>query len=403
MKKFFLDDFKYLLLAIFPILNIYDGINPFNLGTILLILVVLLEITIKKNFQINLKIGVTMFLLIMINIYTGIISNINIERTINNTIGGMISFGVLGTFLLNVDKKSKLKIFQYIKIVSLISTVYIFLQFLFFKMNGVILKGNIVFLNYSEEGYFKSIEWGRPTSFFVEPAHYVIYTAPIYLILIVNKKFFLASILGLGLIISTSSTGIFLAIILPGVLFLKKNLKNKIKFIILIVASVYLFYLIDSHLFFKTFKKFQFNMLKDNIRISGGVEIFKYLDFSKLLFGIGLNQLSDFAKQKGVLISNYSNTFLYTVISFGITGILIWNIYLYNLYRNLSKKYKLIFLILIFIQLSDQIIFNQNLFYLLLIISICSKISKGESKRSERKFNNNKCQYDFKFRECNFN
>jgi len=63
---------------------------------------------------------------------------------------------------------------------------------------------------------------------------------------------------------------------------------------------------------------------------------------------------------------NYANSFLMSIFSFGILGLIALIVFCYYLYKiNNNKGY---FLIFILILLSDQILFNRNFFYLVICI-----------------------------------
>jgi hypothetical protein len=111
-------------------------------------------------------------------------------------------------------------------------------------------------------------------------------------------------------------------------------------------------------------------------RIFGPIKYFKYFNFGELLFGIGLNRLVDFSFSHGFFAYNYANAFIYSIISFGIFGAIIWIIFNIYLFIFLSRKYRILYIILFLVSFSDQILFNRNLLYLLIWIFLFIDVSK---------------------------
>ena len=367
-------DLKYILIAVFPILSLYEFIPLLDVGLFLLLLIVVLKV-IKQNLvsQINIEIFYTMLALIILNILVGAFKYPDITNTLNNS-AGMIVFTIPAIFLCCPGYLEKDRFYQACKIVGLIATIFLFYQSFSYNILDVIIKGNLPFLTPLESG-FVSIEYGRPTSFFYEPAHYCIYIAPIYAMALIKKDYWLTIILFTGGVLSTSTTGIILLLIIPLIINIKKA---KLLFfislftIIGIVFFVYLPDLVNEYL-----SKLSLSSLVENIRILGTVSLFKYFSMVEWLFGVGINRLAEFLLMSGENYGrNYANSFIFLVFSFGLFGSAFWLNLCVSMYRKISLDYRVMWYILMFILVSDQILFNRNLLYLLIWIYAFYKTSE---------------------------
>lgn len=377
--------FKYLLIAIFPIMSLYKFLPLISIGYFCIILIIIIDLF-KENFKtkINLDIIITMSFLIFINFTVGIIKYNEIQNTINNSIG-MAVFMVLASFTCVSDKFDKDKLYKALKWVSLISTLFLCYQYIGYNFLGVVIKGNISFLELNDIG-FGSIEYGRPSSFFLEPAHYAIYMAPIYAIALSKKEYIFSGIIIIGLLLSSSTTGIIIILAIPFNIFILNNNKNLVKKLLIIVALILLGLVILSNVSDSFFTKISIEGLRVNTRIGKPITYLLNFSFLEWFFGIGLNRLDNFLLLQGYeLATNYANSILFAIISFGLVGGSIWIIFLVNLYKKTKSKLDSVYLVLIMISLSDQILFNRNLLYLLLCVYTFSINGK---KRIYRKGSN---------------
>ena len=121
-------DLKYILIAVFPILSLYEFIPLLDVGLFLLLLIVVLKV-IKQNLvsQINIEIFYTMLALIILNILVGAFKYPDITNTLNNS-AGMIVFTIPAIFLCCPGYLEKDRFYQACKIVGLIATIFLFYQ-----------------------------------------------------------------------------------------------------------------------------------------------------------------------------------------------------------------------------------------------------------------------------------
>lgn len=370
-----ISDFKYILIALFPILSLYEFLPLFDIGNFILMAIIISGV-IKRNLviRINIEILATMLILIILNLIVGALKYPDLTNTINNS-GGMLVFMILASVLCCPGYLDKEKLYRACGLVALIATAFLLYQAIAYHIFDVIIRGNIPFLRAIELSGFESIEYGRPTSFFYEPAHYCIYVAPIYAMAIIKKDYWLAIILFAGGVLSTSTTGIILLLIIPVIINIKKA-KILVYMIVFSIMGIALYvYLPD--LFREYLSKLSLPSLVENIRILGTLSLFQYFSLPEWIFGVGINRLAEFLYMNGETYGrNYANSFIFQVFSFGLLGSLLWVNLFVMMYRKISSNYRVMWYILMFVLVSDQILFNRNLLYLLIWVYIVSRESE---------------------------
>lgn len=360
------DTFFYLILALLPILSLYHFIPGLNLGYALALIVICIKV-IKNRFRvpINFKISMLMGIFLGINLIVGATKYSDFTSTLNNSLG-MVVFTVLVILICNPKTLNIDRLYTACKIVGVISTVFLLYQFTAYYAFDLVVKGNIPFLYLNDIG-FRSIEYGRPTSFFLEPAHYSLYISPIYAMSIIKKEYVVSLFFLLGLIFSTATTGVVMAVILPIIIVLNYKNRSSFKNIIIIIFAIVLIQFVTAVFFESILTKISVDNLESNIRVFGTLYIFDYFEPNEWLFGIGINRMPDFlGAYLDTIIGNYANSLFFSIISFGLIGGSAFMIYLYSLYKKTPVKYKVMWVVLILCLMSDQILFNRNLLYLLI-------------------------------------
>lgn len=367
ISKFDTDDkfIKYLLIAMMPILSLYVFLPLLNIGYFIILITLLFSIIMQRfKVNINIKMLVVMSLLIVINLTVGIIKYEELTVSINNT-AGMFVFTFFACVLTGENYLDIDKLYKACKYVSTVATIFLIYQYIEYHFRGNVISGQIPFFTLEDFG-FRSITYGRPSSFFSEPAHYSIYIAPIYMLALIRKEYKISLLYLIGLGLSTSSTGIFIAVLAPSVVFLKKYRRNVVRIFFVIVLLTLFLILLNNVLTIDFFEKFRIINLFNNIRVFGSLEYFKYFDIYEILFGIGLNQLIFFSVDHDFIAYNYANSYIFSIISFGLIGGSIWTGYNISIFKSVNSQYKAMCFVFVVISLSDQLLFNRNLLYLLI-------------------------------------
>lgn len=378
--------YLYILIALFPILSLYELMPPLiSLGYGVLLCIV--AITIIKNrlsSKINFSLLITMSSLIIINLIVGVAWYTNIANTINNT-AAMMVFSFLAIFMCTISYLDKEALYKACKLVGTFATIFLFYQFIAYYLFDQVIYGSLPFLASNSEIGFRSIEWGRPTSFFYEPAHYVIYIAPVYVMSMIKKEYRFSLLFMLGLLLSTSSTGLIMALFMPVFIFMTGTRTALLRNISLVVLGLIVLIFLSDNFYDMLFTKITPEGLMKDIRVFGSLEYFKYLRDQEWLFGVGFNRLSEFVMHHSYsVVKNYANAYFFAFLSFGVVGGLIWVGYNFSLYFGIAPGYKSMLVLLVLISMSDQILFGKNLLYLLIWVYAVSSptLEFNENDRS---------------------
>lgn len=389
VSKKFPNYFINLIIATLPITSLYEvipGVELFNVGNMVLFIIILNKIIRSKlQIEMNMKILLFFLLLLIFNSLSGIISFPNSDQVLvlNNNLGIIVAMLFCAYF--DSEKKITLSnLYPFLKIVAICSTIYLIIQSVFYYFLGIVIYGRIPFLS-TISGGFQSINWGRPTSFFLESGHYAQYVAPVYFFSLQRKEIIVSVLLAIGLVLSTSSTGIFMVIFIPFLLFFYNLFFGKIEIkmkttLIFILTMLFVLgglnFLKNYSLYFSNiFQKFTISSLAQNPRLFYNIRFFKYFDMKEIMLGVGLNRMESFLIHSNLVYNNlnynYANSFLFAFFSFGVFGGTLFIYFFLSLSKRLKAEFKVLTIVVALLLLTDQILFNRTFFYLIaLIISV---------------------------------
>lgn len=220
--------------AILPLLATYSsGIPGFSAADVVLVcffIVTLLRYRspLRNNFAVSPNlIYIAIYLIVLLSLIS--LATQKDAQFVNVAIRTIRYFfylsvvGVCSRRILDIPMCEKAVVF-----VCIAATSYIVLQFALYHTSDVILKGFLPFLSVYEEGYattnYESIysSMYRPTSFFLEPAHYARYQLIGLAVCLFssnsfshkNRSIFVAIFISIGILISTSAQGYLLMFII---------------------------------------------------------------------------------------------------------------------------------------------------------------------------------------------
>ena len=368
MKNNLLSKIYTILIVIYVPLSIYStGINGISIADLLLLIlsVMLIIDTIRKK---KLKIFIPFFVFSIYLIINLFFLDMNIENILKTCrfLYYLLVVSIFSSKYFNFELG--IKVYKY---VSIFAVFYIIIQFTLMKTIGYYLPGYIPFLkiNRTELVEFSSSIYSkaqlRVRSIFTEPSQFAEYVAVCLacILLIKNNeknKLPVAIFLTLGLIISTSSTGIILAAVVWTIYFFSK-LKTKItkkKLIlfltILIIAAIYLK---NSSAFSTFIERINTGYSQDN-RFNGYELILNEVSSNNIniLFGAGMNSYDEY-------LAGWARMIYY----FGIIGTLIYIVSLLILI-NKNKETRIIGLIALLMGTTSAALLGDKSLLLLSII-----------------------------------
>lgn len=215
------------------------------------------------------------------------------------------------------DFKIGMKFYEFF---ATIASIYLIIQTISFYKFSYILPWYIPRLSMHSETYLNAnfeqlfSHFYRPSSFFIEPAHFAQYVLPIlmYELFINNKsnykRLFIAILITAALVLSTSGTGIIVATILWIYWFIKRltqlNKTNIIKVFIIIFASILFinFNQMDSNIISKSVDRLSLQnpMSSTNIRVTRGFVVYSQMPLSYKLFGIGFGNYGAYVENNNI-------------------------------------------------------------------------------------------------------
>lgn len=381
------------VLTIFPILNQYRSVVPgITLGELLIIIMLpflLYYLKIKKDkrwipflFIVLLLVLLLFFLLISACFVNKISYGNALLGILRLTFYFSVVFLCINS-IFNIDL-----FFNIYTKFSLLSTLYLIIQFFAHNWLNVDLPWTIPFLTVYQENYgaidFATlfVDFYRPYSFFLEPGYYVQYVLP-YLVLVLFIKRYRslrkAIFITFGLVFSTSGQGLIIGLII-WILYMVIELKKSPS--VFVGAGALLFVIVK---FIKDIPFVERSLIRlfgsegasSNSRIFEPFSYYWDLDIQNKIFGIGYNNVLS-------IIGNvYLNSISYILITSGILGFLLVLMFLIACFilfkRMVSKVLLLIFCILLLV--SGIFTTPNTIFYLVIIFG--TELSKGKKMHGE--------------------
>lgn len=379
--------------ALLPVLSMYaSGIPGFSVGDIVLIvwfLYSLLPQADKNIYSVNIN-----PLLIGMGCIVGFtsISLLLQGEGYYESIIRIIRYFFYIFCVLFVSKKllnfSDLK--KWVKIVCLIGVGYIVLQYILFYGFDYILVGFWRKLELYTPEYnrdYSEYYWMyRPTSFFLEPAHYARYSAIGLALFLYGEKntvkdILCACLITVGILLSTSGQGYGLLVLLWGIYFIKWIVKKSsyketmIKGIIILCGIIILPFILQIPVIEKTIERILSGGLTDgNSAIGarlGGLYKYLELDFIYQIIGKGFGQIPEGSWLSSAVYWLYGG------------GLIVFTIYFYFLMVSifeLKGVQKIVLLLFSVLFITDDSFYS---YMCVIFLSLCLLKPKKETKKEE--------------------
>lgn len=276
--------------------------------------------------------------------------------------------------------------------ITMICTIYIYIQVFFFYLFHIAIPGYYKFFLYQEQyaarlAFIESSSFFRPTSIFYEPSHYACYVYPMHSFYLFDERKYSikrAFLLTCGIFMSTSTLGIFLTLIAWSIwFFLKIKSENKRKiftFFIFILLTILLIAFFSSDvgmlILSRTFAQGEVSGGNAALARLSSYEEFFQLPYISRIFGVGYGFILD----TGVGDKYYSS-WAFNLTCVGVIGTAMILFIFFRYYRNSDLATKILIL-LVAIECCGQLSFagTRLLFTFSLIMKSCySKIAKRQA------------------------
>ena len=352
--------------ALIPIIYsqpFYYNSSPGFITGIFLIILFTVDIGNKKNDLIY-KFDKYYFFFIVYIVFNSLLlalSNkqyFNLSNLFKGNIVFVIYFGLVVIFSTKMNFNFFLRIYKYICIVIILGLI---VQNIFFYIFGICLEEINNVITFIKLFHGREVAFYRPSFIFLEPAHLIYYIIPLlFYELHCRKNIIFPIFLTIGILLSTSSSGVILVIMawLWNILKSLLSKKDKGKVIVYLIALLLI-----------AFFSLNFTGVRNTIertkeggsiysRVYRGFMVFNKLPANSKLTGVGLLNLGEYTYRSDVeydemTLKNpkmeYANTFAYILCTVGIIGFLIFFVTLIHLFFISKKEYR--FLVFIFIYL----------------------------------------------------
>ena len=287
------------------------------------------------------------------------------KTILNNIIGGIITVAIIGTLSIRIDLEKLKKAYYIIAIIVSIGILYH--AVLVYGLGRAVTPIKLIPALISD-----SIQWERglmrPMSCFIEPQAYCTFMVPVIFFLLNDKKIVWAA-LGTGcILLSTSSLGIIMCVIMWLFLLLDSKVSRGMKICIIFCGVMALAVILQSPIFHYAINKIRNIDTSSDARLSQGFIIYRQMPHVDQIFGIGKRSLVSYILDHNIYVPrmryatnagkwSYVTTIAGMCIYYGVVGIFAF------LFFTLTQLKKKNFLIKEFLILLVAISFGQAMLF----------------------------------------
>ena len=325
--------FLEIMLALYPILANYRfGAIPFNLFILVILDIIVLQNRSKRErFRAKEFVFFTIFILLHEIVWLVVIDN-----PPSYFISSIVAFSILLISVIIISPALNWnKLVGSLNWVTIISLAGIAIQYVQVANGELVGQIPLPFL----EGGASRVDdlYERPHSFFPEPAAYALFMLMPLFFSLYQKKFIWALIIAIGILASSSTTGLLLLFFMPLVTIFMGKAKISTKIGVLAVGAVLLAVIMNTDFFEASLTKliFESENVEESARLSQGISIVSYMSPEHYVLGVPYATAHDFLKGVGSLgqfevwgtgdeASVYITTFWNILLRFGVVGLLLY-------------------------------------------------------------------------------
>lgn len=277
---------------------------------------------------------------------------------------------------------------KYADIFGYICCGFAVVQMLATISGGNVPLGQLPFLEISS-GWVSEV-WGfRFNSLFSEPSYFAIYLLPLFVYHFLKNDWLKTVLFASFIVLSSSSLGIISMVMVLLFRFFSSSfsVKNKFAFLMIVVAAfVFANILMNNVPIIKTFTSRTFNKIDeifssssnggfmDDVRLGGYLNLFDELPLKEQIFGVGNAQLQNYFAEHGVSVYNYSNSFILSLLNFGLLGFIIFLTFLGSLFDVSRREKTFLFWIVLVLALGvDSLLFSYRYYWLVYFVLFTNK------------------------------
>lgn len=385
-SKSYICSLNAVLMALYPVLDIYFFQSlPIGVGSILLLMSGFLSVFITKPKIVTKDAALWIISLIAISLFTYFLQ---VSETWFSSLlywHNIIVTAYIVFIIITSGCRINIQVFfKACVIIGAIASIICVFQRFTLLTTGAFDMFYIPGLNLGEEVGEQVLTLKRPAAFFTEPAHLCIYIVPMFYYSLINYRIILTIVFAAGILASGSTTGFLLLGLLLFLFALSKgSKKRKVLYAILFIVAALVVIEYAPSVIQDNLDKFNETDASESIRLFGGALFWRFFSMTDVIFGIGLNQLENFAMSFSLLAKNYSGALIYTFTCYGLFGLgaTIW--FIVSLFKKADANYGSL-IIFLGVFCTDQILFNRNLVFLLIFVE-CMRLLNIQQSAQEKK------------------
>ena len=234
----------------------------------------------------------------------------------------------------------------------------------------------------------------RPSSFFAEPASFVIAMLPLEFLSIKRKDYKWAVFTTISILLSASTVGIILSVILWASSLFSKDTSAKRKLIIVLLAIAIVGVFMNMDVFDTSLSKFIQVASGESTfgsRVQNGFDIIRRQSFLSFVFGTNYNDVQSFVSDNITKFSSspllltywrnhriFLNTFSRLIFQYGIIGLLLFLFPLFTYLRNKSYVAKPMVIMVLVAIFGQTMLLNTYYFTMVMIFILYDNQCKFE-------------------------
>lgn len=395
--------FFTLVIIFSPIIGQYASPIPgVNIADVLLGVSCILLLLFNGGFNLNLRKLRPLILFWLIATFLSLSSFLIQQGMSLNIVTRFIRFSFY-TFLImigasNFEENIALKIY---KTLCIVLSIYIILQVIIYHSTGIILPFKILSMPWADGRTFdanEAIDWAtrwyfRPTGVFLEPGYAAQFLLPGLVFSLYgwakNKQIKpidvkSAMLIFIALVLTTSSQGIFIGVIIVGIYAISSVKKSEgnlkiLKCLLVIVVSTVFFYCLNNLDIVQTSLEKVTQSVSEGgstaLRVFRGFAVFMQLPFLYKIIGVGHGNLGNYVLNHGIvtkydpslmttMAADYANGVSVALLYYGIIGIVFLVMLYWDFWSNTKNQFRLIAVILIILLFVSANLFDiTSIFY----------------------------------------
>lgn len=285
----------------------------------------------------------------------------------------------------------------YLTVVT-VAAIYLFVQYVYHYMFGgylpLVLDDALVFPpERTFETWTDKYQWYfRPSSFFLEPSYYALFSIPALVLFAMDeesKSLFRFALLVLTYVLSSANSGIIatIVVIVAFICFRQKTPADYLAITLILLAAVTYLPFNNAEWIESAVSRFIDGGSIDN-RVFRGFISYSLMDPYHQIVGVGLNNLGSYLEYYGLKTGfdsdglNYCASWLQTLNCSGIVGLLFLVLFLFRLFlRCHGRVSKTLCVLLAVVMAYESILFSYRFAFLLILLEGVARFEDAQQTR----------------------